>query len=130
MLPGPAGTSAPPAKLKAPKGDKQAGVLASRHLQIVWPTEQEIRNSTEGWMAGASVPGTVNNTSKDFLRPLWHRQALRQWICWAFCPAHMQATCQRHPSWISLFEWPCSCLTCRPVSLAQTGMGPPKHGWQ
>lgn len=40
-------------------------------LQLVWPTEEEVRWSVEGWMAGASIPGSEQNVSKAFLRPLW-----------------------------------------------------------
>jgi tyrosyl-DNA phosphodiesterase 1 len=42
-------------------------------LQLVYPTVNEIRNSIEGYRGGASVPGTVKNVSKTFLKPLWRK---------------------------------------------------------
>jgi hypothetical protein len=41
-------------------------------FQLVWPTVEEVRNSVEGWAAGASVPGPEKNVSKPFLQGLWH----------------------------------------------------------
>lgn len=41
-------------------------------LQLLWPTVEEVRNSVEGWAAGASVPGPAKNVQKPFLQPYYH----------------------------------------------------------
>lgn len=46
--------------------------LPPLHLQLVYPTVTEIRDSIEGYRGGASVPGRSTNVSKSFLRPLYH----------------------------------------------------------
>ena len=40
-------------------------------LQLVWPMREEVRDSMEGWAAGGSVPGTLANVDRPFLKPLW-----------------------------------------------------------
>ena len=47
-------------------------------LQLVYPTVQEIRHSLEGYAGGASVPGTLKNVTKPYLRPLFHRWTTKQ----------------------------------------------------
>ena len=42
-------------------------------LKLVYPTVDEIRDSVEGYRGGGSVPGNRKNTSKDCLRPLYHK---------------------------------------------------------
>jgi tyrosyl-DNA phosphodiesterase-1 len=42
-------------------------------LRLVYPTVEEIRNSVEGYRGGGSVPGSNQNVSKAFLRPLYHK---------------------------------------------------------
>ena len=42
-------------------------------LRLVYPTPEEVRTSVEGYRGGASVPGTVKNVTKAFLRPLYYR---------------------------------------------------------
>jgi len=43
------------------------------HLQLVYPTSDEICDSVEGYRGGASVPGHSKNVSKDFLQPLFRK---------------------------------------------------------
>jgi tyrosyl-DNA phosphodiesterase 1 len=43
------------------------------NLQLVYPTVHEIRFSIEGYRGGASVPGTMRNVTKAFLKPLWRK---------------------------------------------------------
>ncbi|CAB9527498.1 Tyrosyl-DNA phosphodiesterase 1 [Seminavis robusta] len=43
------------------------------NLQLVYPTSDEICNSLEGYRGGNSVPGTLKNVSKDFLRPFYRK---------------------------------------------------------
>ncbi|KAK9812082.1 hypothetical protein WJX73_004687 [Symbiochloris irregularis] len=114
------GQAKSPAKLQAPRGDKKAGPLATEHLQIVWPTEQEVRNSTEGWLAGASIPGTVKNTCKEFLRPFWHR--------WGGAAAGRQRAMPHMKSYLryltcadSSFELPWALVTSHNLSIAAWG---------
>lgn len=42
-------------------------------LQIVWPTEQEVRESLEGWSAGRSIPGPTKNLVKPHVGRNLHR---------------------------------------------------------
>jgi tyrosyl-DNA phosphodiesterase 1 len=42
-------------------------------LQLVYPTVTEIRDSIQGYVGGGSVPGTIKNVSKPFLRPLFRK---------------------------------------------------------
>ncbi|KAK9840422.1 hypothetical protein WJX74_009663 [Apatococcus lobatus] len=42
-------------------------------FQLIWPTVEEVQNSNEGWAAGGSIPGSVQNVSKPFLQPFWRR---------------------------------------------------------
>lgn len=41
-------------------------------FQLLWPTVEEVRNSVEGWAAGASVPGPAKNVQKPFLQAYYH----------------------------------------------------------
>lgn len=54
------------------KGEDARSQFTSR-AKIIWPTVEEIRTSVEGYCGGGSVPGKVQNLSKDFLQPLFHR---------------------------------------------------------
>jgi tyrosyl-DNA phosphodiesterase-1 len=49
-----------------------------QQLQLVYPTVDEIRGSVEGYQGGGSVPGTIKNTSKPFLQPLYHKWSAPQ----------------------------------------------------
>ena len=40
-------------------------------ISLVWPTVDDIRNSSEGYAAGGSVPATHQNVRKPFLEALW-----------------------------------------------------------
>ncbi|GAB4821749.1 hypothetical protein N2152v2_008795 [Parachlorella kessleri] len=42
-------------------------------LQLVWPTEVEVRDSLEGWFAGGSIPGRADKVTRPFLQAFWHR---------------------------------------------------------
>lgn len=42
-------------------------------VKLVFPTAEEIRNSTEGYVGGGSVPSNAKNVDKDFLQPLYHK---------------------------------------------------------
>lgn len=42
-------------------------------LQLVYPTVSEIRDSVEGYRGGGSVPGSLKNVRKLFLRPLYRK---------------------------------------------------------
>mmetsp|Transcript_8649 Transcript_8649/g.12561 ORF Transcript_8649/g.12561 Transcript_8649/m.12561 type:complete len:435 (-) Transcript_8649:28-1332(-) len=44
-------------------------------LRLVYPTSEEIRSSVEGYVGGASVPGTAKNVEKSILKPLFCRWA-------------------------------------------------------
>lgn len=44
-------------------------------LSLVYPTVQEIRASVQGYQGGGSVPGTMKNVTKPFLRRLFCRWA-------------------------------------------------------
>ena len=46
-------------------------------LQLVWPTAEEIRRSSVGWAAGGAVNGPPGNVDRRFLRPYWHRCAVK-----------------------------------------------------
>lgn len=88
---------------KAMKGDEHQQRALSSRLKIIWPTMEEIRTSIEGYRGGnvssvimvignavtlnvisrmlciaKSVPGKIQNLSKDFLQPLLHRWSIRR----------------------------------------------------
>jgi tyrosyl-DNA phosphodiesterase-1 len=44
-------------------------------VKVVWPTEQEVRRSYEGWSAGTSIPGERKNIRLPEMRELHHRWA-------------------------------------------------------
>ncbi|KAK3273365.1 hypothetical protein CYMTET_18388, partial [Cymbomonas tetramitiformis] len=50
--------------------DEQLGEGA---LQLIWPTVEDVRISSEGYSAGCSIPGPAKNVQKEFLSGLWHR---------------------------------------------------------
>ncbi|CAI7906851.1 unnamed protein product [Closterium sp. NIES-54] len=39
--------------------------------RIVWPTQEEVRESLQGYAAGGSICGPARNVDKPFLAPLW-----------------------------------------------------------
>lgn len=47
----------------------------STNLHLVWPTVNDIIQSVEGIMGGASVPGRKNNAMKPFLLPMYRKWA-------------------------------------------------------
>jgi hypothetical protein len=63
VIRGGAGPPAPKAGLKLRPGK----------VQLVWPTVDEVRDSLQGWKAGASIPGDYDNVSRAHLKPLWRR---------------------------------------------------------
>lgn len=57
-------------------GRTAAGAPLNRgDVQIVWPTEQEVRCSYEGWRGGTSIPGERKNIRELEIRELHHRWA-------------------------------------------------------
>lgn len=57
-------------------GRTAAGVaLGHGDVQIVWPTEQEVRHSYEGWTGGTSIPGERQSIRAAEIRNLHHRWA-------------------------------------------------------
>ncbi|CAG9462817.1 unnamed protein product [Pedinophyceae sp. YPF-701] len=44
-------------------------------MRIIWPTVAEVQNSLEGWVAGASIPGSSRNVNRGHLVPRFCRYA-------------------------------------------------------
>jgi tyrosyl-DNA phosphodiesterase-1 len=44
------------------------GPLGVGQERIVWPTEEEVRTSLEGWAGGTSIPGSRENVRRDNIR--------------------------------------------------------------
>ena len=67
-------------------------------IQMVYPTVQEIRESIEGYVGGGSVPGSLRNVSKPFLRPLFCRWKPKQQVSTATA-GQEPAKKEKNPLW-------------------------------
>ncbi|KAL9190640.1 hypothetical protein ACHAXT_000346 [Thalassiosira profunda] len=67
----------PIASIPKGKGAKEKPPPLASRMKVIWPSMEEIRVSVEGYQGGGSVPGKVNNLSKEFLQPLFHRWSSR-----------------------------------------------------
>ncbi|KAH7436531.1 hypothetical protein KP509_05G024500 [Ceratopteris richardii] len=47
--------------------------LGPGHMQILWPTVEDVRCSIEGYAAGNAIPSPLKNVEKEFLQKYWAR---------------------------------------------------------
>jgi tyrosyl-DNA phosphodiesterase-1 len=45
----------------------------SSTFRLIWPTFIQVRESFRGWASGSSIPGSLENITRDFLRPLYSK---------------------------------------------------------
>lgn len=59
-------------------GSQPSSSNLSSLYRLIWPTFCQVRDSFRGWASGSSIPGSHENISKDFLRPLYSKWDGRQ----------------------------------------------------